>query len=150
MTLDLCHAIDNIRRAGGITQAPPCHRVGFGHTVDDDRFFLDVLSQRCEAVEAKVFVHQLVVDLICDNVHILEMYLQKLPELARAIAEPLSKVDKIVLVGGDKGTGATKITSQVADILAQMPDVVESLTGVDLKKYFQEKFKIEEKTEDEE
>ncbi|MGB6339410.1 MAG: SPFH domain-containing protein [Candidatus Aminicenantaceae bacterium] len=81
---------------------------------------------------------------------ILEMYLQTLPELARAVAEPLSKVDKIVLVGGDKGTGATKITSQVADILAQMPDVVESLTGIDLKKYFQEKFKIEEKTEDEE
>jgi flotillin len=81
---------------------------------------------------------------------ILEMYLQNLPELARAVAEPLSKVDKIVLVGGDKGTGATKITSQVADILAQMPDVVESLTGIDLKKYFQEKFKIEEKTEDEE
>ena len=81
---------------------------------------------------------------------IFEMYMQNLPELARAVAEPLSKVDKIVLVGGDKGTGATKITSQVADILAQMPDVVESLTGVDLKKYFQEKFKIEGKTEDEE
>jgi flotillin len=82
---------------------------------------------------------------------ILEMYLQNLPELARAVAEPLSKIDKIVLVGGgDKGTGATRITAQVADILAQMPDVVESLTGVDLKKYFQEKLKIGEKTEDEE
>ncbi|MGD8537948.1 MAG: SPFH domain-containing protein [Candidatus Aminicenantes bacterium] len=81
---------------------------------------------------------------------ILEMYLQNLPELARAVAEPLSKVDKIVLVGGEKGTGATKITSQVADILAQMPDVVESLTGVDLKKYFQDKFQSEDKTDDEE
>jgi flotillin len=81
---------------------------------------------------------------------ILEMYLKTLPELTRAVAEPLSKVEKIVLVGGDKGTGATRITSQVADILAQMPDVVESLTGVDLKRYFQEKLKIEEKTEDEE
>ncbi len=78
---------------------------------------------------------------------ILELYLQKLPELARAVAEPLSRVDKIVLVGGDKGTGATKITSQVADILAQMPEVVKSLTGVDLKKYFQDKTKIEEKDE---
>ncbi len=80
---------------------------------------------------------------------ILELYIQNLPELAKAVAEPLSKIDKIVLVGGDKGTGATKITSQVADILAQMPDVVESLTGVDLKKYFQEKFRLEEKTEEE-
>ena len=76
---------------------------------------------------------------------ILEIYLQKLPELARAVSEPLSKVDKIVLVGGDKGTGATKITAQVADILAQMPDVVESLTGVDLKKYFQAKTQVKSK-----
>ncbi|NOR15845.1 MAG: flotillin [Candidatus Aminicenantes bacterium] len=78
---------------------------------------------------------------------ILELYLQKLPELAKAVAEPLSRVDKIVLVGGDKGTGATKITSQVADILAQMPEIVQSLTGVDLKKYFQDKTKTEEKDE---
>jgi len=79
---------------------------------------------------------------------ILEMYLNNLPELAKAVAEPLSKIDKIVLIGGDKGTGATKITSQVADVLAQMPEVVESLTGVDIKKYFQEKFKTEDKDED--
>ncbi|MFC2164246.1 flotillin family protein [Acidobacteriota bacterium] len=79
---------------------------------------------------------------------ILEMYLNSLPELAKAVAEPLSKIDKIVLVGGDKGTGATKITAQVADVLAQMPEVVESLTGVDIKKYFQEKFKTQDKDED--
>ncbi len=79
---------------------------------------------------------------------ILEMYLKSLPEIARAVSEPLSKVDKIVLVGGDKGTGATKITGQVADILAQMPEVVESLTGVDLKKYFQAKTQVEEKQDE--
>lgn len=78
---------------------------------------------------------------------IMELYLNNLPELAKAVAEPLSKVDKIILVGGDKGTGATKITSQVADILAQMPEVVQSLTGVDLKKYFQDKVKTEDKEE---
>ncbi len=78
---------------------------------------------------------------------VLEMYLNKLPELAKAVAEPLSKVDKIVLIGGDKGTGATKITAQVAEVLAQMPEVVQSLTGVDLKKYFKEKFTPETKEE---
>jgi flotillin len=70
---------------------------------------------------------------------ILEMYLKMLPDLAKSVSEPLSKVDKIVVVGGDKNLGTTKITSQVGEILAQMPDVVESLTGVDLKKYFQKK-----------
>ena len=79
---------------------------------------------------------------------VLEMYLKALPELARAVSEPLSKVDKIVVIGGgDKSLGTTRITAQVAEVLSQMPDVVKSLTGVDLKKYLQEKFSPEEKKE---
>ncbi len=79
---------------------------------------------------------------------ILEMYLKALPDLARAVSEPLSKVDKILVIGGgDKSLGTTKITAQVAEVLAQMPDVVKSLTGVDLKKYLQEKLSTEEKKE---
>jgi len=79
---------------------------------------------------------------------ILEMYLKALPDLARAVSEPLSKVDKIVVIsGGDKSLGTTKITAQVAEILAQMPDVVKSLTGVDLRKFLQEKLSPEDKKE---
>jgi flotillin len=79
---------------------------------------------------------------------VLEMYLKTLPDLAKAVSEPLSKVDKIVIIGGgDKSLGTSKITGQVAEVLAQMPDVVKSLTGVDLKKYLQEKFSSEEKKE---
>lgn len=80
---------------------------------------------------------------------IMENYFNILPDLAKAVSEPLSRVDKIVLVGGDKGTGSAKITSQVAEILAQMPEVVKSLTGVDLKKYLKEKLTPEEKEEEE-
>jgi flotillin len=79
---------------------------------------------------------------------VLEMYLKTLPDLAKAVSEPLSKVDKIVVVGGgDKSLGTTKITAQVAEVLAQMPDVVKSLTGVDLKKFLQEKLTPEDKKE---
>ena len=81
---------------------------------------------------------------------ILEMYLKMLPDLAKSVSEPLSKVDKIVVVGGDKNLGTTKITSQIGEILAQMPDVVESLTGVDLKKYFKNKLNSEDKEKKEE
>jgi flotillin len=76
---------------------------------------------------------------------VFETYMNVLPELARAVAEPLGKVDKIVVVGGDKGLGTTKITGQVAEILAQMPDVVKSLAGVDLKKFLQDKLAPEHK-----
>ncbi|HBZ01637.1 MAG TPA: flotillin, partial [candidate division Zixibacteria bacterium] len=65
-----------------------------------------------------------------------QMLISIMPELARAVSEPLSKVDKIVMIdsGGDGPSGATRITKQVADVLAQLPTVVESLSGVDLKK----------------
>jgi flotillin len=79
---------------------------------------------------------------------VLEMYMKILPDLARAVSEPLSKVDKIVLVGGgDKSLGTTRVTAQVAEVLAQMPEVVKSLTGVDLKKYLQDKVSPEAKKE---
>jgi len=78
---------------------------------------------------------------------VIEMYLKALPELARAVSEPLSKVDKIVVIGGEGGLGTSKLTAQVAEILAQMPEIVESLTGVDLKKYLKAKLSPEEKEE---
>ena len=70
---------------------------------------------------------------------VLEMYLKVLPELARAVSEPLAKVDKIVIVGGDKELGTTRITAQVAQVLAQMPEVVKSLTGVDIHEFLKAK-----------
>lgn len=76
---------------------------------------------------------------------VLEMYLKVLPELARAVSEPLAKVDKIVIVGGDKELGTTKITAQVAQVLAQMPDVVKSLTGADIHEFLKAKLSPEAK-----
>ncbi len=69
----------------------------------------------------------------------LENFIKVLPELARAVSEPLSKVDKIVVIGGDKGLGTNQITGQVTQILAQMPEVVKALTGADLAKFLRDK-----------
>jgi len=76
---------------------------------------------------------------------ILDTYIKALPELARAVSEPLSKVDKIVIVGGDKELGTTKITAQVAQVLAQMPEVVKSLTGADIRDFLKSKLSPEVK-----
>jgi flotillin len=64
-----------------------------------------------------------------------QLILQALPEIARAIAEPLGKTDKITIVstGGD-GSGASKLTGEVTKIMAQLPPVIENLAGLDLKK----------------
>jgi len=69
---------------------------------------------------------------------IVEILLEKLPEIAGAVASPLAKTKSIVVVnsGGEAGggAGASKITRDVVDILAQVPPLVEALSGVDLKK----------------
>lgn len=67
-----------------------------------------------------------------------QMVLEILPELAKSIAEPLSRVEKIVIIGSDaQGTG--KITKGVTEIISQVPEVVEALTGIDIKKSIKEK-----------
>ncbi|MBN2147576.1 MAG: flotillin family protein [Anaerolineales bacterium] len=66
---------------------------------------------------------------------ILQFLIQNLPALAGAIAEPMSKTEKIVVInsGGEgSGTGVSKVTQDVTNLLAQMPEIVNSLTGVDL------------------
>jgi flotillin len=65
-----------------------------------------------------------------------EMFVGVLPKLASAVAQPLSKTEKIVVVGGgngSNGTGAFKVTQDVAQVIAQLPAVVEGLTGVQLR-----------------
>ncbi|MHB9092929.1 MAG: flotillin domain-containing protein, partial [Chloroflexota bacterium] len=65
---------------------------------------------------------------------IAQMFIDRMPEIARAISEPLSKMDKIILIGGGdgNGAGASKVTRDITDIMAQLPAVMEALTGVKL------------------
>ena len=60
---------------------------------------------------------------------IAQMVIEKLPEIASAIAQPLSKTEKIVMIGD---SGASKITKDITNILAQLPETVKGLTGVDI------------------
>ncbi|MDR2650603.1 MAG: flotillin family protein [Clostridiales bacterium] len=64
---------------------------------------------------------------------ITQMIIEKLPELAHAIAEPLTKTEKIVVIdqsGSSNGAGAAKISGYVTDIISTLPETVEALTGV--------------------
>jgi flotillin len=64
-----------------------------------------------------------------------EMFINILPKLAQAISEPLSRIEKIVVIGGaDGGTGAHRVTEDVTQIISQLPPVIEVLTGVKLEK----------------
>jgi flotillin len=69
---------------------------------------------------------------------IVQTIAELLPTLAKNVAEPLSRIEKMVVINsGPGGGGASKITKDVADIVAQLPPIVEGLTGVDLAKMIQ-------------
>jgi flotillin len=63
---------------------------------------------------------------------VLQILAPILPEIARAVAEPLSRIDRITMVntGGAGDVGVSKVTGEVARVIAQVPPVIESLTGL--------------------
>ena len=63
------------------------------------------------------------------------MFIEKLPELARANAEPLGKTEKITIIStGDSGSlVASRLTKDIVDIISQLPPVLEGVSGVSLK-----------------
>lgn len=65
---------------------------------------------------------------------VLDKLLTGMPEIVRAIAEPLSKVDKVTIVstGGDgahNGVGASRLTGDIMNMVAQVPALFELLSG---------------------
>jgi len=71
---------------------------------------------------------------------VIEMIVRVLPEVAGKISEPLSKTEKMVIInsGSGPGGGASKLTGDVTQIIAQLPPVLESLTGVKFEKLLEQ------------
>jgi flotillin len=64
---------------------------------------------------------------------VLDKLLTGLPEVVRALSEPLARVDKITIVstGGDHtAMGASQITADLTRMVAQAPALFEALTGL--------------------
>src|SRR4030088_1117210 len=65
---------------------------------------------------------------------VVDKLITNMADVVRAMAEPLSKVDKITIVstGNDGTTGASKITGEMTKIAAQVPALFEALSGMNL------------------
>ena len=64
---------------------------------------------------------------------VLQLLAPILPEIARAIAEPLGKIDRITMVSTGGGeVGVSRVTNEMAQVMAQVPPLLESLTGLKL------------------
>jgi flotillin len=71
---------------------------------------------------------------------VIEMIVRVLPEVAGKISEPLAKTEKMVIInsGNGPGGGASKITGDVTQIIAQLPPIIESLTGIKFEKLLEQ------------
>lgn len=63
---------------------------------------------------------------------VMEMLVSRLPEIAKYISEPLSKTEKIVVIDNGGNGGSSQVTKGITKIMTEIPEVVESLTGIDL------------------
>jgi flotillin len=63
---------------------------------------------------------------------VVDKLISSLPEVVRALAEPLSKVDKVTIVstGNGDAAGAYKLTGDITKIAAQVPALFEALSGM--------------------
>ena len=61
-----------------------------------------------------------------------EMMIQVLPEIAGKIAEPLSQIDKITIIGGVSEKGVGSVAGNVPVVMARLFESMKETTGVDL------------------
>ena len=62
---------------------------------------------------------------------VIEMIVNRLPEIAKHVAEPMSRIDKVTIFGGN-GQAVSGITENVPLAMAQTFNTVKAATGVDL------------------
>jgi flotillin len=81
---------------------------------------------------------------------VVDKLLTNMADVVRAMAEPLSKVDKITIVstGGEDAAGVYKITGDMTKIAAQVPALFEALSGMDIKQLMANVKAIKTKTEE--
>ena len=63
---------------------------------------------------------------------VIDKLISSLPEVVRALAEPLGKVNKVTIVstGNGDAAGAYKLTGDITKIAAQVPALFEALSGM--------------------
>ena len=62
---------------------------------------------------------------------ILEMLVGVLPDMAKAVAEPIATIDKVTVIGGDSN-GVADMAGNVPVILAKVMESVREATGINM------------------
>lgn len=79
-----------------------------------------------EAMEKKAEAYQKY-----NNAAMAEMLIKVLPDIAGKIAEPLTQIDKITIIGGD-GSGVDSVSGNVPAVMAKLFASMKETVGIDL------------------
>lgn len=60
-----------------------------------------------------------------------EMLIKVLPDIAKSVAQPLSSIDKVSIIGGD-ASGVSCVSGNVPVLMAQTMQTVKEATGIDM------------------
>ena len=63
---------------------------------------------------------------------VVEMVIERLPEIMGAVSKPMEQIDKITVIDNGGKEGASKVAKTVSDIAANGFEVLNDLTGIDL------------------
>lgn len=66
-----------------------------------------------------------------NNAAMAEMLIKVLPDIAGKIAEPLTQIDKITIIGGD-GSGVDNVAGNVPAVMAKLFESMKETVGIDL------------------
>lgn len=118
----------DVRRAGGLAEAEAIRAQGLAEA--------EAVRARALA-EAEGMLQRAHAWQQYNQAAIAQMLIEKLPEIVRAANEPLSRIDRITLVntgGAGGGSGLGALSQEMTKILASTPELISTLTGIDLQK----------------
>ena len=67
-----------------------------------------------------------------NNAAMAEMLIKVLPDIAGRIAEPLTQIDKITIIGGDGAHGVDSVADNVPAVMAKLFESMKETVGIDL------------------
>ena len=80
-----------------------------------------------EAMEKKALAYQKY-----NNAAMAEMLINVLPEIAGKIAEPLTQIDKITIIGGEGSDGVSSVANNVPSVMTKLFETMKETVGIDL------------------
>lgn len=87
----------------------------------------DAMKAEAEAMKEKAEAYKMY-----GEAAIVQMLADKLPEVAKYVSEPIGRTEKMVIIDNGGQGGASKVTKNITNIMSEIPEVINSLTGVDI------------------